>query len=93
MDSGFDALTLDTGDTSEIARHVPDLLVTDDCIAVYSPFVESTRTTVETTGETGLSDMETFEVIQRRMDFDDHGLRSSTAGVGHTDHLAFARNK
>jgi tRNA (adenine57-N1/adenine58-N1)-methyltransferase len=35
--------------------------------------------------------LETYETIQRRMDFDDRGSRPSTAGVGHTGYLTFAR--
>jgi tRNA (adenine57-N1/adenine58-N1)-methyltransferase len=32
-----------------------------------------------------------LETIQREMEFDDRGSRPSTAGVGHTGYLIFAR--
>ena len=41
--------------------------------------------------EAGLSDIECLETIQREMDFDERGSRPSTAGVGHTGYLTFAR--
>ncbi|ELZ74160.1 protein-L-isoaspartate methyltransferase-like protein [Haloferax volcanii DSM 14919] len=92
-DSGFDALTLDTENAPEVVRHAPDLLVTGGYVAVYSPFVEGTRAAVEAAREARLSDVETFETIQRQMDFNDRGSRPSTAGVGHTGYLVFARNE
>ena len=49
------------------------------------------RDVVEAAREAGLADVETLETIQRRMDFDDRGSRPSTAGVGHTGYLTFAR--
>lgn len=66
-DSGFDALTLDTENAPEVVRHAPDLLVTGGYVAVYSPFVEGTRAAVEAAREAGLSDVETFETIQRQI--------------------------
>ncbi|WP_148413534.1 methyltransferase domain-containing protein [Haloferax sp. KTX1] len=92
-DAAFDALTLDTENAPEVVRHAPDLLVTGGYVAVYSPFVEGTRAAVEAAREAGLSDVETFETIQRQMDFNDRGSRPSTAGVGHTGYLVFARNE
>jgi tRNA (adenine57-N1/adenine58-N1)-methyltransferase len=87
----FDVLTLDTEDAPDIVARAPDLLVRGGYVAVYSPFVEQTRETVESAREVGFADVETFETIQRRMDFDGRGSRPSTAGVGHTGYLTFAR--
>jgi len=88
---GFDALTLDTGDAPTVVSAAPELLVSGGMVAVYSPFVESTREVVETAREAGLTDIRSFETIQREMDFDSRGSRPSTAGVGHTGYLTFAR--
>ena len=88
---GFDVLTLDTEDAPEVVARAPDLLVRGGFVAVYSPFVEHSRDAVESAREAGLADVETLETIQRRMDFDDRGSRPSTAGVGHTGYLTFAR--
>ncbi|MFB6129676.1 MAG: methyltransferase domain-containing protein [Salinigranum sp.] len=90
--AGFDVLTLDTGDAPAVVSRAPDLLVPGGFVAVYSPFVEATRAAVESAREAGLSELRTFETIQRRMDFDERGSRPSTAGVGHTGYLTFARN-
>jgi tRNA (adenine57-N1/adenine58-N1)-methyltransferase len=87
----FDVLTLDTEDAPEVVSRAPDLLARGGYVAVYSPFVEATREVVESAREVGLADVETLETIQRRMDFDDRGSRPSTAGVGHTGYLTFAR--
>ena len=89
--SGFDVVTLDTEDAPAVVAETPDLLVRGGFVAVYSPFVEHTRKVVEAAREAGLEDIRTLETIQRHMDFDDRGSRPSTAGVGHTGYLTFAR--
>jgi tRNA (adenine57-N1/adenine58-N1)-methyltransferase catalytic subunit len=91
--SSFDVLTLDTGDAPTVVEHTPRLLVDGGFLAVYSPFVESTKEVVETAREAGLSDVRTRETIQREMQFDDRGSRPSTAPVGHTGYLTLARNE
>jgi tRNA (adenine57-N1/adenine58-N1)-methyltransferase len=89
----FDLLTLDTGDAPEIVRRAPDLLVDGGFVAVYSPFVETSHEVVDAARAVGLTAIETLETIQRTMDFGDRGSRPSTAGVGHTGYLTFARNE
>ena len=87
----YDLLTLDTGDAATVVERADDLLAPGGFLAVYSPFVESARDCVEAARAAGLDDIETLETIQRRMDFDERGSRPSTAGVGHTGYLVFAR--
>jgi len=87
----FDALTLDTGDAPVVVERADELLASGGCLAVYSPFVEGTREAVLAAREAGLEGIETLETIQREMDFSDRGSRPSTAGVGHTGYLVFAR--
>jgi tRNA (adenine57-N1/adenine58-N1)-methyltransferase len=89
--SGFDLLTLDTENAPEVVAQADDLLVSGGYAAVYSPFVENARDAELAAREAGLADVETLETIQRRMDVDDRGSRPSTAGVGHTGYLLFAR--
>jgi tRNA (adenine57-N1/adenine58-N1)-methyltransferase len=89
---GYDLLTLDTEDAPTVVERAPELLVSGGFVAVYSPFVEGTRAAHEAAEETGLSEVETFETIQRRMDFGERGSRPSTAGVGHTGYLLFGRH-
>jgi tRNA (adenine57-N1/adenine58-N1)-methyltransferase len=89
---GFDVLTLDTADAPAVVECAPDLLVPGGFVAAYSPFVEGTRAVVEAAREVDLSEFETLETIQREMDFGDRGSRPSTAGVGHTGYLTFARH-
>ncbi|AUX08550.1 tRNA (adenine57-N1/adenine58-N1)-methyltransferase catalytic subunit [Halalkaliarchaeum desulfuricum] len=88
----FDLLTLDTEDAPTIVRRAPELLAPGGFLSVYSPFVEHTREVVEATRDADLSDVKTFETIQRRMQFDDRGSRPDTAGVGHTGYLTFGRH-
>jgi tRNA (adenine57-N1/adenine58-N1)-methyltransferase len=90
--AAFDVVTLDTGDAPVVVRRAPELLVAGGFLAVYSPFVEHTREVVQAAREAELSDVEAVETIQRGMDFDDRGSRPSTAGVGHTGYLTFARH-
>ncbi|MFW6017848.1 MAG: tRNA (adenine-N1)-methyltransferase [Halapricum sp.] len=89
--ASFDVLTLDTEDAARVVERAPTLLVRGGFVAVYSPFVESSREVVEAAREVGLTEIETLETIQREMDFDDRGSRPSTAGVGHTGYLTIAR--
>ncbi len=88
----FDVLTLDTGDAASVVARAPSLLVDGGFVAVYSPFVETSREVVETAREAGLAAVRTRETIQREMDFDERGSRPSTAPVGHTGYLTIARN-
>jgi tRNA (adenine57-N1/adenine58-N1)-methyltransferase len=89
--SDFDALTLDTEDAPAVVARAPSLVVPGSFVAVYSPFVEAAREVVETAREAGLEDVTTLETIQREMSFGERGSRPSTAGVGHTGYLVFAR--
>ena len=91
--SGFDVVTLDTEDAPDVVARAPDLLVPGGYVAVYSPFVENSKASVAAAREAGLSGVETLETIQREMDLTDRGSRPSTAGVGHTGYLTFARNE
>ncbi|MDY6817296.1 MAG: tRNA (adenine-N1)-methyltransferase [Halobacteriales archaeon] len=89
---GFDVVTLDTEDAPAVVRQVPELVVPGGFVAVYSPFVEHTRSVAEAAEAADLNSIETIETIQRRMDFDERGSRPQTAGVGHTGYLTFARH-
>nr|WP_159764857.1 methyltransferase domain-containing protein [Halovenus carboxidivorans] len=88
----FDLLTLDTEDAPAVVAHASELLSPGGFLAVYSPFVEATSEVVKTAREAGLDGVESLETIQREMDVGDRGTRPSTAGVGHTGYLTFARN-
>jgi len=88
----FDLLTLDTADAPTLVASAPELLVSGGYVVVYSPFVENSQKTVAAAKDAGLSEIKTFETIQREMTFDERGSRPTTAGVGHTGYLTFARN-
>lgn len=88
---GYDLLTLDTGDAAVIVERAPELLSPGGFVACYTPFIESARECVEAARNARLSEVVTLETIQREMDFDERGSRPSTAGVGHTGYLMFAR--
>ena len=90
-DEPFDLLTLDTEDAPDVVADAADLLAYGGYLAVYSPFVENSRASVEAAEAAGLADIETVETIQRELTVDDRGTRPSTAGVGHTGYLTFAR--
>lgn len=90
---GFDVLTLDTEDAPAIVEQAPDLLVDGGAVAVYVPFVETTREVVEAARTADLENVRAEETIQRELDVDERGTRPSTKGVGHTGYLVFARNR
>lgn len=87
-----DVVTLDTGNAAELAAHVHEILRPGGFLAVYSPFIESTRAVVETVKPT-LVDVRTVETIQRTIEIDDRGTRPSTGPVGHSGYLTFARRQ
>jgi tRNA (adenine57-N1/adenine58-N1)-methyltransferase len=87
----FDVCTLDTADAPAVVERAPELLVDGGYLAVYSPFVETAREVVEAARETDLAELRTMETIQRELDVDERGTRPSTAPVGHTAYLTFAR--
>ncbi len=91
VEGPFDLLTLDTGDAAAVIERSPDLLASGGFVAAYTPFVESARDCVTAARAAELSGIDTLETIQREMDFDARGSRPSTAGVGHTGYLTFAR--
>jgi tRNA (adenine57-N1/adenine58-N1)-methyltransferase len=92
-DREWDLVTLDTGDAADVVARTPDLLAPGAFVAVYAPFVESARAAHRAATDADLAAVETVETIQRRMTFDDRGSRPSTAGVGHTGYLTFARRR
>jgi len=87
----FDLLTLDTEDAPAVVERAAELLAPGGYLAVYSPFVENSRASVEAAEAAGLSAVEAVETIQRELTVDDRGTRPSTGGVGHTGYLIFAR--
>ena len=91
LDDTFDVVTLDTADAAAVVGQAPDILQAGGYVATYTPFVESARECVEAARDAGLSAVTCLETIQREMDVDDRGSRPSTAGVGHTGYLTFAR--
>ncbi len=92
LEDRFDLLTLDTDDAPDVISTATDLIEPGGYVAAYTPFVESARACTTAAKDADFGDIETFETIQRTMDFDERGSRPSTAGVGHTGYLIFARN-
>jgi tRNA (adenine57-N1/adenine58-N1)-methyltransferase len=88
----FDLLTLDTENAPTVVERAGDVLVSGGFVVAYSPFVENARDTRLAAEDAGLADVKTLETIQREMDLSERGSRPSTAGVGHTGYLLFARN-
>jgi tRNA (adenine57-N1/adenine58-N1)-methyltransferase len=68
------------------------VLVHGGYAVTYSPFVENARASAEAARAADLAAVETTETIQRELTVDERGTRPSTAGVGHTGYLTFARN-
>lgn len=93
LTSKYDVITLDMENAAAIVEHADQLLTPSGTVSVYSPFVEAAKTVVTTANETGLSDVVTYETIQREMEFDDRGTRPTTRGVGHTGYLTFAKHE
>lgn len=88
---GFDAVTLDLEAAPVVIERTPSLLRPGGVIACYTPFVESTREVVMAAREADLGGIETYETLQREMEFDSRGSRPTPTGVGHTGFLTVAR--
>jgi tRNA (adenine57-N1/adenine58-N1)-methyltransferase len=86
-----DHITLDTADAATVVERAPDVLAPGGFVASYTPFVEDVREVDRAARDAGLTDVQTVETIERRMDFDERGSRPATAPVGHTGYLLFAR--
>ena len=87
----FDLLTLDTEDAPAVVGRAAELLAPGGYLAVYSPFVENSRASVEAAEAAGLSAIAAVETSQRAPTVADRATRPPTAGVGHTGYLIFAR--
>lgn len=88
-----DVVTLDLEAAAAVVPHIPGVLSANGALAVYSPFIESTRAVVEAARDTSLTGVTTYETIQREMEVEDRGTRPTTTGVGHTGYLTFGRNE
>lgn len=88
---GFDGLTLDTEDAPTIVDRAGNLLHPGGVAGIYSPFVEDARRVEEAARSGPFATVETYETIQREMDFDERGSRPTTSAVGHTGYLTVGR--
>lgn len=88
---GFDGLTLDTEDAPTIVERAGNLLRPGGMAGIYSPFVEDARRVEDAARSGPFGTVETYETIQREMDFDERGSRPTTSAVGHTGYLTVGR--
>ncbi len=91
LETGFDAMTLDTGDASTLVERASEVLVPGGVVVAYSPFIEQARAVTTSARASKLTSVETYDTVQRMMDFDERGSRPTTGPVGHTGYLTVAR--
>lgn len=88
----IDVLTLDSGDAPELIDRWADAVCPGGFLAAYSPFVENARET-DGAARAHFTRVRTVETIHRELDVDERGTRPTTAPVGHTGYLTFARRR
>lgn len=87
----IDGLTLDSAEAPVLVERFVDDITRGGAIAAYAPFVETANAIETAASEHGLSDIRTYETIQREMVFDERGSRPTTAPVGHTGFITIGR--
>lgn len=86
-----DVITLDLPDPWTVAGSAFQRLRPGGCIAIYNPYVEQARRSVEALRKEGFRDIRTLEIFEREMEFPEWGTRPKTRMLGHTAYLTFGR--
>ncbi len=91
LDEMFDVVILDTIDAAAVVPTAFRVLRPGGFLVTYSPFLEQTTQIRKAMEAEDFFEVETIECMERTMSFSQRGTRPSTARVGHTGYLTFAR--
>ena len=87
-----DVIVLDMPDPWNVVEHAKNSLnKAKGRIAIYVPYIEQAKKSVEALKEHGFLDIQTVECIVRDIEITNKGVRPSTRMIGHTGYITFAR--
>jgi tRNA (adenine57-N1/adenine58-N1)-methyltransferase len=87
-----DVIVLDMPDPWNVVEHAKNSLnKSKGRIAIYVPYIEQAKKSVEALKEHGFLDIQTVECIVRDIEITNKGARPSTRMIGHTGYITFAR--
>jgi len=87
----IDAVILDMATPWLVVLHAYNALKGSGTLVSFSPTIDQVVKTVEALEENGFVDVETIELIMRRMQVERGKTRPETLMTGHTGYLTFAR--
>ena len=89
-----DVIVLDMPDPWNVVEHAKNSLnKAKGRIAIYVPYIEQAKKSVEALKEHGFLGIQTVECIVRDIEITNKGARPSTRMIGHTGYITFARVK
>ena len=87
-----DVIVLDMPDPWNVVEHAKNSLnKAKGRIAIYVPYIEQAKKSVEALKEHGFLGIQTVECIVRDIEITNKGARPSTRMIGHTGYITFAR--
>lgn len=87
-----DVIVLDMPDPWNVVEHAKNSLnKAKGRIAIYVPYIEQAKKSVEALKEHGFLDIQTVECVVRDIEITNKGVRPSTRMIGHTGYITFAR--
>ncbi|WP_292459867.1 tRNA (adenine-N1)-methyltransferase [Methanothermococcus sp.] len=87
-----DVIVLDMPDPWNVVEHAKNSLnKAKGRIAIYVPYIEQAKKSVDALKEHGFLDIQTVECIVRNIEITEKGARPSTRMIGHTGYITIAR--
>lgn len=91
-EKNVDVIVLDMPDPWNVVEHAKKSLnMAKGRIAVYVPYIEQAKKSVEALREHGFLDVRTVECLVRDIEISHKGVRPSTRMIGHTGYITVAR--
>ncbi|MBI5253343.1 MAG: tRNA (adenine-N1)-methyltransferase [Euryarchaeota archaeon] len=90
-EKNVDLVTLDLEEPWKVFAHAKNALKRGGFIAIYTPYIEHAKRTVEVLREESFKSIKTLELLERELEFREKGTRPRTRMLGHTAYITFAR--
>lgn len=91
-EKNIDLIVLDMPDPWRVVEHAKDSLnKAKGRIAIYVPYIEQAKKSVEALKKHGFLDIQTVECLVRNVEITEKGVRPSTRMIGHTGYIICAR--
>ncbi len=90
-EKNVDLVTLDLEEHWKVVSHARNALKRGGFIAIYTPYIEHAKRTVEVLQKESFKSIKTLELLERELEFREKGTRPRTRMLGHTAYITFAR--